>query len=235
VTVPSTKPAFWIAVVAAACVCPTTLGTATGAGPEETTKFTAEPGATGVPAAGFSLMTLPAGTLLLEAVVTVPSTKPAFWIAVVAAACVCPTTLGTATGAGPEETTKFTAEPGATGVPAPGFSLMTLPAGTLLLEAVVTVPSTSRHSGSRWSPPPALVQPHSEQRAPTVPDETTRSTDTPKSKDVPAAGLSLMTLPAGTVGLFRVRHRTHYEIRRGNCCIRRRLGEPNYIGNAGSQ
>jgi len=85
-------------VVAAACVCPTTLGTATGAGPEETTKFTAEPGATGVPAPGFSLMTLPAGTLLLEAVVTVPSTKPAFWIAVVAAACVCPTTLGTATG-----------------------------------------------------------------------------------------------------------------------------------------
>src|SRR5580704_15286573 len=83
--------------VAAACVSPTTFGTATGAGPEETTRFTAEPGATEVPAAGFSLMTLPAATVLLDAVVTVPSTRPAFVIAVVAAACVSPTTFGTLT------------------------------------------------------------------------------------------------------------------------------------------
>jgi hypothetical protein len=86
-----------IAVVAAACVCPTTLGTATSPVPEETTKLTAEAAITCVPAAGFSLITLPEVTVLLDWAVTVPNTKLALVIAVVAAACVWPTTLGTAT------------------------------------------------------------------------------------------------------------------------------------------
>ena len=57
---------------------PPRLLTQDRAGPEETTRFTAEPGATELPAAGFSLITLPAATVLLDAVVTVPSTRPAF-------------------------------------------------------------------------------------------------------------------------------------------------------------
>ena len=97
VTVPTTRPAPVIAVVAAACVRPTTFGTATCAGPVDTTRFTAEPALTCVPAAGVSLMTFPAATVLLAAVVTMLSTNPAAVMAVSAATCVRLTTLGTVT------------------------------------------------------------------------------------------------------------------------------------------
>ena len=131
-----------MAEVATACVSPMTFGTDTCAGPLEITRFTAEPTFTLVPAAGFSLITSPEGTVLLDAIVTVPSTKPAPVTAVVAAACVSPTTFGTNTFAGPLETTKFTAEPILTLVPATGLSLMTLPAATVLLDCWVIVPTT---------------------------------------------------------------------------------------------
>jgi hypothetical protein len=143
VTVPTTSPAPVIAVLAAPCVLPTTFGTDTFAGPLETTKLTAEPAFTLVPATGFSLITLPEATVPLEAVVTVPTTNPAPVIAVLAALCVSPTTLGTDTFAGPLDTTKLTAEPTLTVVPATGFSLITLPEATVLLDAVVTVPTTN--------------------------------------------------------------------------------------------
>ena len=42
-------------------------------------------------------MTNPAATVVLNAVVTVPSLRPAFVKVVVAAACVAPTTFGTVT------------------------------------------------------------------------------------------------------------------------------------------
>ena len=57
-----------IALVAAACVRPTTFGTVTGAGPVLTVRFTAEPAVTLVPATGLSLITLPEGTVELLAV-----------------------------------------------------------------------------------------------------------------------------------------------------------------------
>jgi hypothetical protein len=79
------KPAAAAAVAAAA------------APPLETTSLTAEPLATLVPAAGFWLMTLREATVLLACCVTVPAVSPAPVIAVVAAACVWPTTFGTAT------------------------------------------------------------------------------------------------------------------------------------------
>src|SRR6185295_7122097 len=106
--------AFVIAVVAAACVRPTTLGTATCGGPLETTSVTALPGATWVPAIGDWLITESFGTVVLVAVVTVPSVKFAPVIALVAAACVRPTTFGTATCGGPLDTTSATALPAAT-------------------------------------------------------------------------------------------------------------------------
>ena len=141
VTVPSVRPAPVIAVVAAACVWPTTFGVATCGRPVETTSATALPVATCVPAAGFWLITDPAGTVVLDAVVTVPSVRPALVIADVAAACVWPTTFGVATCGRPVETTSATALPVATCVPAAGFWLITDPAGTVVLDAVVTVPS----------------------------------------------------------------------------------------------
>ena len=83
-------------------------------------------------------MTFPTGTFVLLANVTVPSTNPAAVIAVWAFAWVSPVTAGTLM---PDATTKLTAEPGATVVPAPGLWLTTLPAGTVVLLAEVTAPT----------------------------------------------------------------------------------------------
>jgi hypothetical protein len=95
VTVPTTRPAFVIAAVAAVCVRPTTFGTATCGGPDDTTRSTSLPAETCVPDSGDWLITEPAATVVLDCVVTVPTTRPALVIAVVAAACVRPTTSGT--------------------------------------------------------------------------------------------------------------------------------------------
>ena len=73
---------------------------AMGAGPKETTKATAEPEVTDAPAAGFWLITLPAGTTLSFACVIVPTVRLAFVTACWAAACVNPTTFGTVTTGG---------------------------------------------------------------------------------------------------------------------------------------
>src|SRR5207302_6511246 len=92
-----------MALVADACVSPTTFGTATGVGagaPLETTRLTAEALATLVPAAGLSLITLPEATVVLDCIVTVPAVRPALVRALVAAACVWPTTFGTGTVGG---------------------------------------------------------------------------------------------------------------------------------------
>src|SRR5208283_5366703 len=129
VTVPTVSPAPVMAVVAAVCVRPTTFGTDTGAGPDDTTRFTADPVATEVPDVGFWDITDPAGTVAEGWVVTVPTTSPAPVMEVVAAACVRPTTFGTDTGAGPDDTTRFTADPDATEVPDVGFWDITDPAG----------------------------------------------------------------------------------------------------------
>src|SRR5579863_1797287 len=96
-----------------------------------TVRFTAEPPATLVPAAGIWLMTLPAATVALVAAVTVPSVRPAPVIAVVAAAWVSPTTFGTLIVADPLLTVRLTADPLAALVPAAGIWLMTSPAATV--------------------------------------------------------------------------------------------------------
>jgi hypothetical protein len=62
-----------------------------------TTRFTAEPLATLVPADGFSLITAPAATVVLDCCAVVPRIRPTPVIAIDAADCVSPTTLGTLT------------------------------------------------------------------------------------------------------------------------------------------
>src|SRR5438067_1008724 len=105
-----------MALVADACVSPTTFGTATGVGagaPLETTRLTAAPFATLVPAAGLWLITLPEATVVLDCCVTAPAVRPALVMALVADACVWPTTFGTGTGVGagaPHATTRLAAE-----------------------------------------------------------------------------------------------------------------------------
>jgi hypothetical protein len=142
-----TLPLFWriavtlhppavLVITGAPPITMTTL-----AGPVETTKLTAEPDATLVPAIGLSLITLPEGTVGLLALLIEPTVRPVPVIALAAAACVKPTTLGTDTGAGPELTVRFTAEPLATLVPAIGLSLITLPEGTVGLLAALIAPT----------------------------------------------------------------------------------------------
>src|SRR5262245_8685230 len=112
VTVPSVRLPAVIALVAAARVRPTTFGTVTIDGPDDTTNATDEPGAAAVPAAGVWLMIEPAGTVALGDVRTVPTTRPALVIAVVAADWVMPTTLGTVIWPGaPDDTTSETVLP----------------------------------------------------------------------------------------------------------------------------
>src|SRR5687767_1858944 len=143
VTVPTVNPAAVNAVVAAACRRLVTFGTATSAGPLETTSATLLPMTTSVPPTGLWLMTNPAGTVSLDAVETLPMTRPTAVIALPAAACVRFTTAGTDTSGRPDETTSVTAVPETTDVPASGLWLMTLPAGTVRLAAVLIAPAAS--------------------------------------------------------------------------------------------
>src|SRR4029078_13556683 len=121
VTLPTTRAGVVIAGVAAVCVRPTTLGTATCGRPVEITSVTTLPTVTCVPAAGDCLITEPAGTVVLAAVESPsPRLSPAPMIAVLAAVCVRPTTFGTATCAGPVDTSTETAVRAATLRPALG-------------------------------------------------------------------------------------------------------------------
>src|SRR5436305_1107837 len=120
-----------MAVAAAVCVSPTTDGTATCGTPDDTTSATALPVATCEPAIGVSLMTEPAATVVLDAVVTAPTIRFAPVMAVAAAVCVSPTTDGTATCGTPDDTTSATALPVATCAPAIGVWLITEPAATV--------------------------------------------------------------------------------------------------------
>src|SRR3954471_2796891 len=88
-------------------------------------------------------MTDPAGTVMLDAVVMVPTTSCAVVIALDAAPCVKPTTAGALTCGRPDETVSAIALPTTTSALAAGFWLMTDPAGTVMLGAVVIVPTTS--------------------------------------------------------------------------------------------
>src|SRR5260221_467870 len=107
-----------------------TFGTVTCGGPDETTSAIALPLATDVPLAGDWLITDPAGTVVLDDCVTAPTTRFAAVIADVAAACVRPTTFGTVTRGGPDETTSATTLLIATDAPLTGDWLVTQPAGT---------------------------------------------------------------------------------------------------------
>src|SRR3954464_12372155 len=107
------------------------------------TSATALPIVTCVPATGDSLITEPAGTVVLDAVVIAPTVNSGPVIPALGAACVGPTTFGTATWGRPDETTSATALPIVTCVPATGDSLITEPTGTVVLDAVVMAPTVN--------------------------------------------------------------------------------------------
>ena len=87
VIAPTVRPAPVIAAVAAACVWLTTSGTATCGRPDEMTSATALPMSTSAPAAGFWLITDPAGTVSARRRRDRADRQAAAVIAAVAAAC----------------------------------------------------------------------------------------------------------------------------------------------------
>src|SRR3954471_15282054 len=114
---------------------------AASSGPVEATNAMVLPGFTLDPAARLWLMTLPAATVALSAVVTVPTASPAALINVVAAACEIDgvTTFGTTV---PLERTNARPLPITTPrVRKPGSWLMTVPIAAVVLGADVTAPT----------------------------------------------------------------------------------------------
>src|SRR3954453_7968512 len=101
---PTVRPMLVSALDAVAWLLFVTSGTATCGRPEEITRATALPTTTSAPAAGFWLITEPAGTVMLDAVVTVPRTSCAPVIAADAASCIRPTTPGALTCGKPVDT-----------------------------------------------------------------------------------------------------------------------------------
>src|SRR4029079_3641448 len=188
----------------------TTVSTLTpdAGAPDEMTSATALPEAACEPPSGDWLMTRPAGTVELAAVLIVPTVRPAPVIALDAAAWLRPATFGTVTGGcGPDETTRPTALPAVTCVPASGVWLMTVPAGTVALDVVVAPPTTRTARGiaegaagvSGAVAAVGVVFTTFGTTTSAGPDETTSATPLPVATCVPAAGFWLMTDPAGTV------------------------------------
>src|SRR5919205_538350 len=137
VIAPTVRPALTNALDAFACGWLVTSGTATCGRPEEITSATALPTTTSAPAAGVWLITDPAGTVMLDVVLIAPTVKPALINALDAFSCGWLVTSGTATCGRPEEITRATAVPTTTSAPAAGVWLITDPAGTVMLEAVL--------------------------------------------------------------------------------------------------
>src|SRR3954453_671821 len=118
---PTVRPMLVRALDALAWGRLVTSGTATCGRPEEITSATALPTTTSAPAAGFWLITEPAGTVMLDAVLMAPTVRPMLVSAVDAVACGLSVTSGTATCGRPEEITSATALPTTTSAPAAGL------------------------------------------------------------------------------------------------------------------
>ena len=118
------------------------LGVGVGA-PVDTTMVTLLPGVETTPAWGSCEITVPAATVVLSACVTT-AVKPAPVSCAWAAACELPTTSGTATGVavgeGAPATSRSTAEPSSTCLPAAGDWSTTVPSGPSVLCTRVILP-----------------------------------------------------------------------------------------------
>src|SRR3954452_17253323 len=88
-------------------------------------------------------MTEPDATVRLGDVDTAPTARPDAVIALFAAGWVSAVKSGTATYGSQDDTTRETALPTTTSVPAEGVWVMTDPDGTVMLEAVLIAPTVS--------------------------------------------------------------------------------------------
>src|SRR5664279_3138358 len=91
------------------------------------------PGVTDAPVSGLDEMTRPAAYWFEAADDTPPTLSPAFPSATPAAGSDRPTSDGTSTSAGPDDTVRTTVLPWGTEVPADGLELSTVPFWTVLV------------------------------------------------------------------------------------------------------
>ncbi len=102
-----------------------------GGGPVDTTMSTELPGFTDVPAGGLEEITSPA-LLGDDAWLMLPRLRPAWPSTLLAWFCGSPSSEGTRTSAGPDDTVSVTELPLGTLVPGEGLAASTVPAGWLL-------------------------------------------------------------------------------------------------------
>ena len=156
-----------------------TSGTCTDGGPVDTISVTGEPTVTLVPALGLVSITRPEANWVFDSCTTLPTVRLAISIDDLAWACVSPTTVGTATEPGPEETVSETLDPSLAFVPPWGSWAITVPAFCVpvtwigeptvkpafwscvraVFRSSLTTPGTTTFSGRRIryaaTPPPA--------------------------------------------------------------------------------
>ena len=120
-----TSPAPRRADCASACGCPVTSGTATFFEATATDNVTVSPFPTFVPAAGCCEITTPGG--FVDGVFAIADFNPAVFSFCTASELWRPVTAGTATFAGPLETSSVTALPTSATVPAGGSVPITRP------------------------------------------------------------------------------------------------------------
>src|SRR3954451_25215734 len=117
-TAPTARPDAVIALFAAGWVSAVKSGTATYGSPDDTTRETALPTKTSVPAEGGWVMSELDGTGILESVLIAPLVRQALVSMLDAIACVGLVTLGTPTCGRPDEITRAPALPTMTSAPA---------------------------------------------------------------------------------------------------------------------
>src|SRR5262245_20633724 len=170
--------------------------------PSETDRVTAVPAGRAEPPAGFWLMIDPAGTAALFANVTAPSVKPDARMLALPSACASPTTAGTMPGAaGPSDTIRFTAPPGAMVPPGSGLCVTMVFAAKSGSFTNVMAPTTSA-SPARSIAAAATVR--SCTSGMSGPSDMTSVTALPGGTPMPASGFVPIATPFAIVRLFWV-------------------------------
>src|SRR5690606_23621793 len=193
----STRPALRIWLMALSSLRPSTDGTVTCEGPDETTSVIVEPGSTSDPAPGLVLMTRPASTSDEDCCSVVMLVNPAFWSVARASSSVWPVTSGTATAPAPPATWTVTAVPGATSWPAAGSCSTIRPSSTSSLSTITWSPRSRPASPRAWLASVTVMPRTSGTVTGSGPLLTVSVTVEPTSASSPAGGSWRMTWSAG--------------------------------------
>ena len=190
------KPARSMVATASSVATPRTSGTVSASA---TRSDTALPLEAVVPAAGVDPSTAPGSASGSKMRCRGPTVNPATTNLFSASSADLPATSGTFSGAGPAESTRMTAPPTGSGVPATGVVRKTLPAGTASSNAGEVPTTAARSAATRAAFAASVVVPAGIFGTCGRPLDTSRSTSEPRSTLVPGVGSELATTPRGTV------------------------------------